>query len=288
MRYKAFILLSLVCLLMGCQNDGAVSSSYVEKEDSASVYQDMAYQAMFADSLAQAEACAYRSLMLSTDSTLECGALSLLCYIYYREGKHEKLQMMMQMLSAEVYMNVMNVQMLIEQQKSDRQRYYYTLAVIFLLLLSGGVALRYLYRIQSLRELYQHRIALTRQLLGDHGGDSPTIRSVMLQSHDITETKQGFDVLYAVINDKNISQMGKHEEQTLLKVLPMVDTTLCAILAKASSPLTPKETFFCLMEYYGKSDHQKALSFCCSDQAIRSTKSRLNKKLDIEQLRSIW
>lgn len=288
MRYKAFILLSLVCLLMGCQNDGAVSSSYVEKEDSASVYQDMAYQAMFADSLAQAEAYAYRSLMLSTDSTLECGALSLLCYIYYREGKHEKLQMMMQMLSPEVYMNVMNVQMLIEQQKSDRQRYYYTLAVIFLLLLSGGVALRYLYRIQSLRELYQHRIALTRQLLGDHGGDSPTIRSVMLQSHDITETKQGFDVLYAVINDKNISQMGKHEEQTLLKVLPMVDTTLCAILAKASSPLTPKETFFCLMEYYGKSDHQKALSFCCSDQAIRSTKSRLNKKLDIEQLRSIW
>ena len=288
MRYKAFILLSLVCLLMGCQNDGAVSSSYVEKEDSASVYQDMAYQAMFADSLAQAEAYAYRSLMLSTDSTLECGALSLLCYIYYREGKHEKLQMMMQMLSPEVYMNVMNVQMLIEQQKSDRQRYYYTLAVIFLLLLSGGIALRYLYRIQSLRELYQHRIALTRQLLGDHGGDSPTIRSVMLQSHDITETKQGFDVLYAVINDKNISQMGKHEEQTLLKVLPMVDTTLCAILAKASSPLTPKETFFCLMEYYGKSDHQKALSFCCSDQAIRSTKSRLNKKLDIEQLRSIW
>ena len=41
------------------------------------------------------------------------------------------------------------------------------------------------------------------------------------------------------------------------------------------------------MEYYGKSDHQKALSFCCSDQAIRSTKSRLNKKLDIEKLRPI-
>ena len=102
---------------------------------------------------------------------------------------------------------------------------------------------------------------------------------------DIAETKLGFDVLYAIINDQNISQMGKREEQALLKVLPMVDANLCAILAKASSPLTPKETFFCLMEYYGKSDHQKALSFCCSDQAIRSTKSRLNKKLDIGQLR---
>ena len=54
---------------------------------------------------------------------------------------------------------------------------------------------------------------------------------------------------------------------------------------KENIPPTPKETFFCLMEYYGKSDHQKALSFCCSDQAIRSTKSRLNKKLDIGQLR---
>ncbi len=287
MRHLAIIMLSLVCLLMGCQNDGAVSSSHVEKGDSASVYQDMAYRAMFAESLAQAEIYAYRSLMLSTDSTLECGALSLLCYIYYREGRQDKLQMMMQMLSPEVYMNVMDVQMQIEQHKADWRQQYYTLAIILLLFLSGGIAWWYLHRMKSLRELYQQRIALARQLLGDHGDDSSTMRSVTLQSQDIAETKQGFDVLYAVINDKNISQMGKHEEQALLKVLPMVDTTLCAILAKASSPLTPKETFFCLMEYYGKSDHQKAHSFCCSDQAIRSTKSRLNKKLDIEQLHSI-
>ena len=105
------ILLSLVCLLTGCQSDGTVSSSHVEKVDSASVYQDMAYRAMFAGSLAQAERYAYRSLMLSTDSTLECGALSLLCYIYHREGKQHQLQMMMQMLSPKVYMNVMDVQM---------------------------------------------------------------------------------------------------------------------------------------------------------------------------------
>ena len=239
---------------------------------------------MFADSLAQAETYAYRSLMLSTDSTLECGALSLLCYIYHREGQQHKLQMMMQMLSPEVYMTVMDVQMQIEQQKADQQQQYYTLAIILLLFLSGGIALWYLHRMKSLRELYQQRITLARQLLGDHGDyNNPQVE--LERDLDIAETKLGFDVLYAIINDHNISQMGKREEQALLKVLPLVDTKLCTILAKASSPLTPKETFFCLMEYYGKSDHQKALSFCCSDQAIRSTKSRLNKKLDIEQLR---
>lgn len=239
---------------------------------------------MFADSLTQAETYAYRSLMLSTDSTLECGALSLLCYIYHREGQQHKLQMMMQMLSPEVYMTVMDVQMQIEQQKADRQQQYYTLAIILLLFLSGGIALWYLHRMKSLRELYQQRITLARQLLGDHGDyNNPQVE--LERDLDIAETKLGFDVLYAIINNHNISQMGKREEQALLKVLPLVDTKLCTILAKASSPLTPKETFFCLMEYYGKSDHQKALSFCCSDQAIRSTKSRLNKKLDIEQLR---
>ena len=58
------------------------------------------------------------------------------------------------------------------------------------------------------------------------------------------------------------------------------------VLGKTKSPLTPKETFFCIMEYYGKTDRQKAHSFCCSEQAIRSTKSRLNKKMDISVLRS--
>lgn len=291
MRQIAIILLVFVCLLTGCHYDGPSTSSDVRKPDSASIYQDMAYQAMFADSLAQAENYAYRSLMLSKDSTLECGALSLLCYIYYREGKQEKLRLMMQMLSPEVYMNVMDVQMVIEQQKSGRQRYYYMLAIILILLLSGGIALWYLGRMKSLRAIYQQRISLTRQLLEVHADDGlsevtaddsrPADPERLMKSQEITETKCGFDVLYAIINDQNVSQMGKKEEQALLKVLPMVNTNLCSVLAMATAPLTPKETFFCLMEYYGKSDHQKALSFCCSAQAIRSTKSRLCKKFDI-------
>ena len=108
----------------------------------------------------------------------------------------------------------------------------------------------------------------------------------MREKLEISETKTGVDILYAIINDQNISQMGKHEEQALLKTLPVVDAALAEALSKASSTLTPKETFFCIMEYYGKSDRQKARSFCCSEQAIRSTKSRLNKKIDIAILRS--
>jgi restriction endonuclease len=38
------------------------------------------------------------------------------------------------------------------------------------------------------------------------------------------------------------------------------------------------------MEYYGKNDKQKARCFCCSEQAIRSTKSRLNKKINLTSL----
>jgi hypothetical protein len=274
---------------MGCNNDGALSSSSVAGDSSAAYYQEMAYQAMFADSLAQAESYAYKSFMLSQDSVLECGALSLLCYIYYREGKQEDMQMLMQTVSPEVYMNVMDVQMHIEQQKAGRQQQYYLLIIILLLLLSGGVVVWYLHRMKTLRQLYQQRISQVRQVferekieLSESLTDNDVTTS--MDGAEIAATRMGFDVLYAIINDQNISQMGKREEQALLKVLPMVDAALCTILSKASSPLTPKETFFCLMEYYGKNDHQKAQSFCCSDQAIRSTKSRLNKKLDISVL----
>jgi len=281
MRYLSIIMVSLVCVLMGCNNNGALSSSPEEGDSSAAFYQEMAYQAMFADSLEQAENYAYKSFLLSQDSVLECGALSLLCYIYYREGKQDELQMMMQTISPEVYMNVMDVQMHIEQQKADRKQQYYLLVIIVLLLLSGGVALWYLHRMKTLRQLYQQRISQARQLF-EQEENEPS--NHLMNSEEIATTRMGFDVICAIINDQNISQMGKREEQALLKVLPMVDATLCAILSKASSPLTPKETFFCLMEYYGKNDHQKARSFCCSDQAIRSTKSRLNKKLDISSL----
>ena len=266
------------------------SSSQKKLSDSATIYQEMAWQEMFADSLMQAETHAYRAFMLSQDSTLECGALSLLCYIYYREGKQQELQLLMQTLSPDVYMNVMDVQMLVEHTKAAQKRQLYALAVILLLLLLGCVALWYLHRIKMLSRSYQQRIVSVRHELTEQLKNLGTTPSADSFGHHhelptIQETKAGIDVLFAIINDQNISQMGKAEEQALLKAIPLIDQSLTTILEKASSTLTPKETFFCVMEYYGKTDKQKARSFCCSEQAVRSTKSRLNKKMDISVLR---
>ena len=266
------------------------SSIQKKYSDSATIYHEMAWQEMFTDSLMQAETHAYRAFMLSQDSTLERGALSLLCYIYYREGKQQELQLLMQTLSPDVYMNVMDVQMQVEHTKAAQKRQLYAFAVILLLLLLGCIALWYLHRIKMLSRSYQQRIVSVRHELTEqlkNLGTTPSADTVGYHHElsTIQETKIGIDVLFAIINDQNISQMGKAEEQALLKAIPLIDPTLTTILEKTSSTLTPKETFFCVMEYYGKTDKQKARSFCCSEQAVRSTKSRLNKKMDINVLR---
>ena len=290
MKHLVFGVLALACLISGCQQDSMTSSRQKKYSDSATIYQEMAWQEMFTDSLMQAETHAYRAFMLSQDSILECGALSLLCYIYYREGKQQELQLLMQTLSPDVYMNVMDVQMQVEHTKAAQKRQLYALAVILLLLLLGCVALWYLHRIKMLSRSYQQRIVSVRHELTEQLKNLGTTPSADTFGHHhesltIQETKAGIDVLFAIINDQNISQMGKTEEQALLKSIPLIDPTLTTILEKASSTLTPKETFFCVMEYYGKTDKQKARSFCCSEQAVRSTKSRLNKKMDISVLR---
>lgn len=276
MKKLSTILLAVVCLCSACQtrdfssskggDSGRVKGAEV---DSAALYQEMAYREMFADSLQQAEQHAYRAFLLSRDSTLECGALSLLCYIYYREGKQQDLQLLLQTISPEAYMDIMDVQLQVEQAKAGEERRFFSVVIVLLLLTLGSLGLWYLHRMRSLRRMYQQRISAVKE-----------------SSHDIGEAKAGIDVLFAIINDQNISQMGKQEEQAVLKTLPIIDTHLAALLDKAASPLTPKETFFCIMEYYGKNDHQKARSFCCSEQAVRSTKSRLGKKFDISALRS--
>ena len=294
MRRLTALLLSALCLMTACQTSVKPSSLSKSEDviDSASVYQEWAYQEMFSDSLSKAETYAYRAFMLSNDSTLEIGALSLLCYIYYREGKQEELQLMMQSISPDVYVNVMDVQMQVEQQKASRQQQPYLFAILILLLLLGGLGFWYFHRTKSLSRLYQQRITAVRQELKDElqrlseTASSADTEEESHQQIQIGETKMGIDVLFAIINDQNISQMGKQEEQAVLKTLPMVDSALANVLSKASSALTPKETFFCIMEYFGKTDKQKAHSFCCSEQAIRSTKSRLNKKIDIGILRT--
>ena len=281
------LLIGIVGLLTACQTTESPSSHSTTEEDkdSAAIYQEWAYQEMFADSLRLAEAHAYRAFMLSQDSVLQCDALSLLCYIYYREGKQKDLQLLMQTISPDVYINVMDVQLRVEQVKAGRQQQYLLTAIIVLLLSLSSLGLWYVRRMQSLKRLYRQRMAAVRQELGEERlrlSEMAASETTERPALEIGETKMGIDVLFAIINDQNISQMGKREEQAVLKILPMVDAALAAALQKASSPLTPKETFFCIMEYYGKTDKQKARSFCCSEQAVRSTKSRLRKKLIID------
>ena len=282
MRILLALLSTAVCLLSACQTAETPSPSTIQGSgvDSAAIYQDWAYREMFDNALNQAEEYAYRSVMLSKDSAMENSSMILLCYIYYRQGKQEQLQMLMQTISPENYADVMDVQWQVEQAKTNHERQLYAIAIILLLLMSGIVCYWYIHRMRAQTVMYQQRIDKVRRELFNKGANLPQTTTL-----SIDEAKRGFDVLFAIINDQNISQMGKEEEQAVIKVLPLLDATLAKLLAKASSPLTPKETYFCIMEYYGKNDHQKALSFCCSEQAIRSTKSRLNKKIDLSILR---
>ena len=280
---KLLALISIaISLLSACQTAETPSpvTSQSSGVDSAAIYQDWAYREMFSNALNQAEEYAYRSVMLSKDSAMENSSMILLCYIYYRQGKQEQLQMLMQTISPENYADVMDVQWQVEQAKTSHERQLYTIAIILLLLISGIVSYWYIHRMRAQAVMYQQRIDKVRQELFNKESDLPQSATL-----SIDEAKRGIDVLFAIINDQNISQMGKEEEQAVIKALPLLDATLATLLAKASSPLTPKETYFCIMEYYGKNDRQKAQSFCCSEQAIRSTKSRLNKKIDLSILR---
>ena len=282
MRILLALISTIICLISACQRAETSSPSLTQRGgvDSAAIYQEWAYREIFTNTLGKAEKYAYRSAMLSKDSVMENSSMILLCYIYYLEGKQDQLQMLIQTLSPDNYANVMDIQWQVEQKKTNHERLLYAIAIILLLLISGIVCYWYIRRMRVQAVIYQRRIDRVRQELLNKESN-PTEEFATLS---INEAKQGIDVLFAIINDKNISQMGKEEEQAVLKALPLIDAPLAALLAKASSPLTPKETYFCIMEYYGKNDHQKARSFCCSEQAIRSTKSRLNKKINLSIL----
>lgn len=278
------LLSTAIWLLSACQTaetPSPIRTTQVGGVDSAAIYQDWAYREMFANALSQAEEYAYRSVLLSNDSAMEKSSMILLCYIYYRQGKQEQLQMLMQTISPESYAEVMDIQWQVEQARTSHERQLYAIGIILLLLISGIVCYWYIHRMRAQAVMYQRRIDKVRQELLNRKSSLPLSATL-----SINEAKRGIDVLFAIINDQNISQMGKEEEQAVVKVLPLLDATLAKLLIQASSPLTPKETYFCIMEYYGKNDHQKAHSFCCSEQAIRSTKSRLNKKIDLSILRS--
>ena len=95
-------------------------------------------------------------------------------------------------------------------------------------------------------------------------------------SDSIEQVKLGIDTLYTILKGGNLSQMGKREQQALNMIMPNYDYELSYILNNPRFALTPKECFYYIMEHYGIEDELKAQAFCCTAQAIRSIKSRIN------------
>ena len=196
------------------------------------------------------------------------------------------------------------------QRRSAERSFKLSLLIIFMLLFFGGITYVYFRRQQMHHREFQQRISDVRsdlnQLLAmrntrvedlkaaldDRMAEIEKMKKKLTGTYaedqmylQIKDTKTGIDVIDAIINRQNISQYGRHEQQAVLQALWMTNRKLAAVLDNPDVPLTPKETFYCIMERYGISDDEKIDLFCCTEQALRSTKSRLGKKLKIEDLR---
>jgi hypothetical protein len=226
-----------------------------------------ALDAMGRHHLYEAERKAYSAAILSVDSTELADALTMLSLVYMLEGKEHQADMVMAVLPREQTMELVRLQDQANDQGRRRERLVFGSLVGALLLAVGG---GYWWN-RRRTAAFQQKVDLLMQQVSQ-----PAVRA------DIVKTKQGVDVLYAILHDENISQMGKREQLAVSETLHIVEPDLAAVIDNVE--LTPKETFYCIMHYYGKTDQQKAQCFCCTEQALRSTKSRLNKKLDIDQL----
>ena len=226
-----------------------------------------ALDAMGRHHLYEAEQKAYSAAILSVDSTELADALTMLSLVFMLEGKEHQAEMVMAVLPREQTMEFVRLQ----EQANDRGRRRERLvfgSLVGALLLTVGSGYWWNRRRTA---AFQQKVDLLMQQ-----ASQPAVRA------DIVKTKQGVDVLYAILHDENISQMGKREQLAVSETLHIVEPDLAAVIDTVE--LTPKETFYCIMHYYGKTDRQKAQCFCCTEQALRSTKSRLNKKLNTEQL----
>jgi tetratricopeptide (TPR) repeat protein len=195
------------------------------------------------------------------------------------------------------------------QRRSAERSFKLSLAIIFLILSFGAVIYVYFRRQQVHHREFQERISEVRSDMNHLllmrstrledlkiALDSRMEEIEMLKKKltgafaedqmyvQISELKQGIDALNAIFNHENISQYGRQEQQASLRALWLISPQLATMLDNPDVPLTPKETFFCIMEHYDISDDNKIDLFCCTEQALRSTKSRLSKKIDLKQL----
>lgn len=223
--------------------------------------------------LPTAEQRAYSAAILSADSAEMADALTMLSLVFILENKQEKAEMVMAVLPEGQTMEFVRLQQAANEQGRSHDRSVFAVLVAFLIAALGA---GYWWS-RRRKAAFERKVD---ELMASTLNDQRPVSNV--QRADIVRTKQGVDVLYAILHDENISQMGKREQTAVAETLHIVDPTLADIIS--SVELTPKETFYCIMQYYGKTEQQKSQCFCCTEQALRSTKSRLGKKLDLSRL----
>ena len=237
-----------------------------------------ALEAVGSHDLPTAEQRAYSAAILSADSAEMADALTMLSLVFILENKKEKAEMVMAVLPEGQTVEFVRLQQAANEQGRSHDRFIFGGFIALLLAVIGG-GLWWSRRRKAAFERKVDELMESIAVETDEPEQPATIRA------DIVRTKQGVDVLYAILHNENISQMGKREQLAVTETLHIVDPTLAGILS--SVELTPKETFYCIMQYYGKTEQQKAQCFCCTEQALRSTKSRLGKKLDLSRLEAI-
>ena len=234
-----------------------------------------ALEAVGSHDLLTAEQRAYSAAILSADSAEMADALTMLSLVFILEDKKEKAEMVMAVLPAGQTMEFVRLQQAANEQGRSHERYIFSGFIGLLAAVIGG-GFWWSRRRKAAFERKVDELMQSMMVEADEPEKPAAVRA------DIVRTKQGVDVLYAILHDENISQMGKREQMAVAETLHIVDPTLADIIS--SVELTPKETFYCIMQYYGKTEQQKAQCFCCTEQALRSTKSRLGKKLDLSTL----
>ena len=239
--------------------------------------------------LPTAEQRAYSAAILSADSAEMADALTMLSLVFILENKQEKAEMVMAVLPEGQTMEFVRLQQAANEQGRSHDRSVFAILIALLIAALGAGywwsrrrKAAFERKVDELMQQMELRVE-SRGQVSDPGQNQEPVPAILRA--DIVRTKQGVDVLYAILHDENISQMGKREQLAVVETLHIVDPTLADIIS--SVELTPKETFYCIMQYYGKTEQQKAQCFCCTEQALRSTKSRLGKKLDLSQLTQV-
>ena len=195
------------------------------------------------------------------------------------------------------------------QRRSAERSFKLSLLIIFMLLAMGGIIYIYFRRQQMHHQEFQQHISAVRSdmnhlltmrntriedlkmALDDRMTEIEEMKKKLTGQFaedqmyfQIKYIKKGVDVLSAILNNENISQYGREEQQGVYQALWLTNRELAAKLDNPDIQLTPKETFFCIMEHFNIPDDKKIDLFCCTEQALRSTKSRLNKKMDLKSI----